>query len=47
MIDIIIAEDNLNYQNSLQKYISSYINDIKLDARIDLIIDNPNRLEKF
>ena len=47
MIDIIIAEDNLNYQNSLQKYIRSCINTIKLDARIDLIIDNPNRLEKF
>ena len=47
MIDIIIAEDNLNYQNSLQKYIRSCINTIKLDARIDLITDNPNNVIKY
>lgn len=47
MIDIIIAEDNLNYQSFLQKYIISCINDIKLNAKIDLITDNPNKVIKY
>ncbi|WP_281532487.1 LytR/AlgR family response regulator transcription factor [Anaerocolumna aminovalerica] len=47
MIDIIITEDNLDYQNFLQKYIISCINDIKLDARINLITDNPNKVIKY
>lgn len=47
MIYIIIAEDNLDYQNFLQKYVSSCINDIKLDARINLITDNPNKVIKY
>lgn len=47
MINIVIAEDNLVYQNCLKNYIISCMKDLKLNAKIDLITDNPNTVIKY
>jgi len=47
MINIIISEDNIYYQNMIQNYINRSIKDTKLNAKISLISDDPYAIIKY